>query len=94
MNISPQTINNWEDRGISNEGLLRAQEQIGCDAIWLRDGNGTMTGNLSTPVGDEVIELLVLYQQATPTARKMILDLARESAKTGALRWIRSHATN
>jgi hypothetical protein len=44
LNISPQRVNNWEVRGISNEGLLSAQEIIGCNAIWLRDGMGDMVG--------------------------------------------------
>lgn len=42
LNVSPQTVNNWEARGISTEGLLKAQEIIGCNANWLRDGTGNM----------------------------------------------------
>lgn len=44
LNVSPQTVNNWEVRGISSDGLLSAQEVIGCNAIWLRDGVGDMVG--------------------------------------------------
>lgn len=40
---SPQTIKNWEGRGISKDGLLKAQTTIGCLADWVRDGAGTMT---------------------------------------------------
>ena len=47
LNMSPQTLNNWEARGISNEGLLKAQEIIGCDAIWVRDGKGEMTKQIA-----------------------------------------------
>ena len=36
MNASPQTIKNWEYRGISKEGALLAQELFGCDANVLR----------------------------------------------------------
>ena len=42
LNVSPQRINNWEARGISSEGLLEAQKIIGCNAIWVRDGEGPM----------------------------------------------------
>lgn len=42
LNESPQTLSNWESRGISSNGLLSAQEKIGCNAIWVRDGVGTM----------------------------------------------------
>lgn len=45
LNQSPQTLNNWEERGISNLGLLLAEENIGCRAIWVKSGAGTMTGS-------------------------------------------------
>lgn len=89
LNVSPQTVNNWEERGISNDGLLRAQELMGCNAIWLRDGSGSMTNAGSDVSADEIIELVALYQQSTARARDMILDLARSSAKRGSIRWAR-----
>jgi hypothetical protein len=42
MNASPQTINNWESRGMSQAGMLKAQAVFGCSATWLADGNGPM----------------------------------------------------
>ena len=42
MNASPQTINNWEARGISKAGMLTAQSVFGCSATWLESGDGTM----------------------------------------------------
>lgn len=89
LNVSPQTVNNWEERGISNDGLLKAQEMVGCNAIWLRDGKGQMTASTNDTDIDSQIELLALFQQATPTARAMILDLARRSAKRSTVRWQR-----
>lgn len=44
LNVSPQSVNNWEVRGISNAGLLDAQEKVGCSATWLRNGTGQMLG--------------------------------------------------
>lgn len=32
---TPQTINNWEARGISQRGANSAQKKFGCDANWL-----------------------------------------------------------
>ncbi|MGZ9713920.1 hypothetical protein ACXX82_24285 [Glaciimonas sp. GNP009] len=90
LNVSPQTVNNWEDRGISNDGLLKAQEAVGCDAIWLRDGIGKMQPGNSEIEADEMIELIALYQQSTSRGREMILDLARSAAKHGTIRWVRS----
>lgn len=90
LNVSPQTVNNWEDRGISNDGLLRAQEIIGCNAIWVRDGTGPMTIGNDASSEDAIIELIALFQQALPSGREMILDLARSAAKQGAAsRWAR-----
>ncbi|MBS1170591.1 MAG: peptidase [Burkholderiaceae bacterium] len=42
LGTSPQTINNWERRGISNSGMLQAQKEIGCSAEWLKTGRGLM----------------------------------------------------
>jgi phage repressor protein C with HTH and peptisase S24 domain len=38
LNQSQQTVNNWEARGISKAGLLKAQSAIGCSATWLETG--------------------------------------------------------
>ncbi len=38
LNKSPQVINNWEDRGISDNGLLEIQSKTGCSATWIRSG--------------------------------------------------------
>ena len=40
---TPQTLNNWEVRGVSKEGALLAQAALGCDALWILYGRGTMT---------------------------------------------------
>lgn len=55
LNQSQQTVNNWEARGISKAGLLRAQGAIGCSATWLETGTPPMalqpTGAGTTPAG-------------------------------------------
>lgn len=38
LNQSQQTVNNWERRGISKDGMLRAQASLGCSATWLQTG--------------------------------------------------------
>jgi phage repressor protein C with HTH and peptisase S24 domain len=43
LNMSSQTINNWEARGISKPGLVAAQAVFGCSANWLDTGEGSMT---------------------------------------------------
>lgn len=42
LNESPQTIHNWEVRGLSKEGALNAQEVLGVNATWLNKGTGQM----------------------------------------------------
>jgi phage repressor protein C with HTH and peptisase S24 domain len=42
LNQSSQTVNNWEARGISKAGLIKAQAEIGCSATWLETGEGPM----------------------------------------------------
>ena len=39
---SPQTVHNWEKRGISKLGALKAQTVLGCSATWLLTGDGEM----------------------------------------------------
>lgn len=40
---SPQTVKNWETRGVSEGGALKAQKVVECNAIWLLEGMGQMT---------------------------------------------------
>ena len=40
LNTSPQTINNWETRGISKQGLLSIQNVLGISASWVQSGHG------------------------------------------------------
>ena len=48
FNASPQTIKNWEDRGISNRGMISAQQIFGCSANWLENGVGQMSAKEPT----------------------------------------------
>ena len=40
MNVSPQTMNAWKDRGVSRDGVLAAEALFGCSANWVRTGEG------------------------------------------------------
>lgn len=50
LNQSSQTVNNWEARGISKAGLVKAQAEIGCSAMWLVTGEGAMVPGGSAAV--------------------------------------------
>ncbi len=38
INQSPQTVKNWESRGMSYAGMIEAEKTIGCAARWLESG--------------------------------------------------------
>jgi phage repressor protein C with HTH and peptisase S24 domain len=40
---SPQTLKNWEGRGVSKGGAIKAQSVIGANATWITDGTGRMS---------------------------------------------------
>lgn len=44
LNESPQTVKNWETRGVSKAGALKAEELLGVRAAWLMTGEGAMGG--------------------------------------------------
>ena len=43
FNFSQQRIKNWEARGMSKGGMLKAQEVFGCSATWLETGKPPMS---------------------------------------------------
>lgn len=45
LDISPQAMKNWEARGVSEGGALKAQRVIGCDANWILTGEPQMAPN-------------------------------------------------
>ena len=66
LNQSSQTVKNWESRGISNPGLLRAQAVIGCSATWLETGAAEMVSGAP--------------QDAVARARELMPDAKRVRA--------------
>lgn len=41
LNESPQTVKNWESRGVSDAGAIKAEGVIGCRAYWLATARQT-----------------------------------------------------
>ncbi len=50
LNESPQTVKNWETRGVSKAGALKAEELLGVRAAWLLTGEGAMGGGFKSNV--------------------------------------------
>lgn len=42
LNISPQVVKNWENRGISNQGILNIQDKLNLSSNWIKTGKGEM----------------------------------------------------
>jgi phage repressor protein C with HTH and peptisase S24 domain len=42
LNESPQTVRNWEIRGVSRGGAMKAQDVFGCHANWILNAAGSM----------------------------------------------------
>lgn len=49
LDITPQVMKNWETRGVSEGGALKAQKCIGCDANWVLHGEPAMAANTWAP---------------------------------------------
>lgn len=67
LNASPQTVKNWEARGVSKQGMLTAQRVVGCSAVWVETGKGQMqvSAGADVPaVGSEYITFELLDVQA------------------------------
>lgn len=66
LNTSPQTVNNWESRGISADAALDAEVILGCSAVWVKKNVGQMHPNSKieptpkySPEIEEIIKLLI-----------------------------------
>lgn len=88
LNESPQTLKNWETRGVSRPGAIKAQAAIGCSATWLLDGSGQMqpispappppTGSVFEALTDDEVEMLNNYRAMMDDDRN---ELAAEMAR-------------
>ncbi len=38
LDETPQTVKNWETRGVSKQGMIKAEQLIGCSVNWLKSG--------------------------------------------------------
>ena len=72
LNKSSQVINNWEERGISDNGLLEIQRKTGCSATWLQDGkNPKFLGDHVDPAINKIeMELLNAFNAISTIEKK------------------------
>lgn len=89
LNLSPQRMNNWERRGISQMGAVKAQEVVGCDANWILTGAGTMR---PPKVSDEAARLVGAVvglpddlREAALAGVRNVIELAQAAARARGL---------
>lgn len=81
LNVSQANLTNWASRGMSIESLLLAQEKVGCDAVWLRDGTGDMVKGAGTVTHlDGFLQITSLYWKASPGDQQRMLDAIKTIA--------------
>lgn len=56
LGIIPQTLANWEKRGPSKEGLIKAQKKIGVAIEWLETGKGQMHNTAKPSIASKATE--------------------------------------
>jgi phage repressor protein C with HTH and peptisase S24 domain len=84
MNQSSQTVKNWETRGISKSGMLKAQEEFGCSATWLESGAGDMAIGREPDLLDfraetaAELKMLIVHRSANNRERQAIDDVVEE----------------
>lgn len=72
---SPQSIQNWEKRGVSAEGAINAQAIIGCNVNWIMSNSGEMkigSSAATSALGEaEFLRLAIeTYNRASPSAQE------------------------
>lgn len=79
VNQSQQTLNAWENRGMSSNGLIEAAIAVGVNHLWLRDGAGEMQNGTAPASGtlDDVVQLISCYGRLEVKDREMVLRFAR-----------------
>lgn len=78
LNESPQTVKNWETRGMSAQGILAAARAMGVSATWLETGRGPMR---SPAFDDETLTFAGQYAALSPAERqrlRLLLIAARD----------------
>ncbi len=75
LNTSPQTVKNWESRGISQQGILDAAGKIGCSPLWLKSGDGEMSTLSSIEEGPDLRGRVPLISWVQAGAFSEAIDL-------------------
>jgi hypothetical protein len=93
LNESPQTVKNWESRGVSDAGAIKSEGVIGCSAYWLATGEGLMHPAVSNhrqippaapPLSAALPVVLGALAGVTDAHREELAQVLALLAKTGS----------
>lgn len=86
LNESPQTVKNWESRGISKSGAIKAQETFGCDANELlgrTKKDQAATQSQKPKVEEETIPWGWPFKNISPRQYALLTDRERSYLEVG-----------
>lgn len=63
LDETPQVLKNWETRGVSKNGMIKAEERIGCTVTWLKTGEGRMIATSNDPGKEEIDRIIQVAQE-------------------------------
>ena len=78
FNESPQLITNWEKRGISKAGLIKAQRIVGCSALWLETGEGPIVFGALPETATEQTKSSPTYSKSIQAMIALMIKLDQE----------------
>lgn len=87
LNVSPQTVNNWETRGVSKKALVAAQRVIGCSAVWVETGVGPMTIDSTATTAVPSGYTLAVAGETDEVSYEIKFWDARGSCGGGSMNW-------
>jgi hypothetical protein len=70
---SPQTVKNWENRGVSQQGIIKAHELIGCSIDYIKGTSDAMSGDGLLPL-ESKSKAISIAGFAISSAERLMLD--------------------
>lgn len=85
LNESPQTVKNWESRGVSKSGMIKAQKIIGCSAVWIETGNESMAPHMPMGNTDPVLPRRINAHIGTNVKKNLVTLMRKHKVNSNSL---------
>jgi len=73
LGVSPQTVKNWETRGVSKAGIIMAQHVFSCNATWLATGEGIKELGNTSDVRKQLLD--AAYENLSEAQKDQLLQI-------------------